>query len=156
MEEKFKPISYFLMLIFGNIIGYYIVSKILSPIYVLLIYLFKGMSPETFHILQSVFIIPNMLFIVFLLFRIYVCFKHKKIVIPTNFTGKLFVTSTIFGLLAFMAILFLIYAMLTLPGGSISGVPLALILLPASFIGFYVTLKCEVPAIKNVYHARRS
>jgi hypothetical protein len=146
---KMKGFIYFSILILGAIFGYLILSALLAPVQIYAMKLASNVSHELMELVFYTFIIPKLAFAGFLIFRLFVCIKNKTILLPDNFKGGKYIVSIIAAAISWVAIIFTIIYAKTAPIGSMSGVPLALVIMPTGLIAFYIMLKSELPAIKK-------
>ncbi len=143
-----KALSYFLILITATYLGKSFIGIASVYIWVYILSNF-GTPPTTIStIVAYTSYIFSWVFSLFLLFRIYVCIKNKKLLIPEEYSGNVYiigaVTISLFCLVIFITFVSA-FGFLT----GMTGIPIGIILIPAGLISMIITFRCEIPSVRK-------
>gem|GEM_PF-3665279 len=144
-----RSFSYFIVLFLGAIGGKYAMGLITAYLWLAILQSFRAPSSTASIAIAYLLSIPGWLFVLFLLFRIYICIRQKQITIPVRYKDTYYKIGLTVALLFTLAVLITTLSALVIPAGGMSGVPLVMVLLPLCIISIFLTLRFEIPAIHD-------
>ena len=144
-----RSFSYFSILVLGTYFGYQAIGIAKLYLWVGILENFGSPSPTVSKIIIYLLSVPGWAFTLFVIFRVYVCLKQKQIVIPQSYTGMYYTIGLVIASLSLLAFLGTVVSSLGLPAGGVSGVPLAMVLLPIGVVSVVLMLRFEIPEIRG-------
>ncbi len=143
-----KAFSYFFILVLAAFLGKKYIGIASVYLWVFILSNF-GAPPSTIStIVAYTFYIISFLFVLILLFRIFLCIKHRHIIIPDQYTNGFQTAGKITVTLFCFTILLTFFSAYTAFDGMF-GIPLGMILLPIGLTSMIITLHCEVPLMQD-------
>lgn len=144
-----KTTVYFLVLLLAIVAGFLFLPNVLFPFMWGVEYIKPYISGFLYIALWAAITLLQLGFAVFLCFRTYICFKARGIVLPSRFSGRLYTANAVFVSLVVVATAGTFVLHSVAQSGSVSGVPLGLLLLPSGLLALVTVLQCEIPEIKQ-------
>lgn len=142
-----RSLSYFVVIALGTYIGYHFIGLAALYFWVGIIENIQTPSPTTAKIIIYLLSTPGWAFMLFLLFRVYICVRQKQIIVPSSYTGLYYKIGIVIAFVSFLAFLGTFVSALGLPAGGMSGAPLAMVIFPAGLISAALMLRFEIPEI---------
>ena len=143
-----KSLSYFLILITATYLGKSFIG--IASVYIWVYFLSNFGTPSTTvsTIVAYTSYIFSWFFVLFLIFRSYVCIKNKKILIPEEYSGGVYITGAVtMSLFCLVVLITFVSAFGFLSG--VTGVPIGMVLIPAGLISMIITFRCELPSVRK-------